>query len=94
VESRFNVSAESLTFEKRLDFNKCSEGLSFYYFCVQTPCNSPIEDYTEMFYAIYEWTVPSIQCKMGLRRSTSTRDINYLGLLIDFYVPALTLHLR
>jgi hypothetical protein len=32
-----------------------------------------IEDYTEMCYANYKWNIPSIQCKMRLRRSKSVR---------------------
>jgi hypothetical protein len=35
---------------------------------VQSSCNFPIENYTEIFYAIYKLNVPPIKCKMGQPR--------------------------
>jgi hypothetical protein len=54
-------------FEYRVYSNKCSEGLGFSHFYVQSPCNSFIEEYTEIFYMIDEGDIPSIQCKMTLK---------------------------
>jgi hypothetical protein len=31
--------------------NECSEGLGFDRFCVRSPCNFLIENYTKIFYA-------------------------------------------
>jgi hypothetical protein len=45
--------------------DKCSEGLGFDHLYVTYPCNSLIEDYTEIFYTVYRRNVSSIQCKMG-----------------------------
>jgi hypothetical protein len=61
--------------------NKCSEGLGFDHYYVQSPCNFLIEDYTEMLYTIYKWNVSSIQCKMGLRWSTTARKVDPLSLI-------------
>jgi hypothetical protein len=46
-----------LTFGWGVDSNKCSEGLGFSHFYVQ----SLMEDYTEMFYMIDKGDIPSIQ---------------------------------
>jgi hypothetical protein len=43
-----------------------------HHFYVQSPQNFLVEDY-KIFYTIYKWIVSSIQCKMGLRRSTTAR---------------------
>jgi hypothetical protein len=56
-----------------------------------SPCNFLIEDCTEIFYAIYKWNVPSIQCKKRLRWSNSKREVDCPSLVfIDFHVPMLT----
>jgi hypothetical protein len=56
-----------------------------------SPCNFLIEYYTEIFYAIYKWNVPSIQCKKRLRWSNSMREVDSPSIvLIDFNVPMLT----
>jgi hypothetical protein len=75
--------------------NKCSEGLVFDHFYVQSPCKPPIEDYTEIFCTIYKWNIPSIQCKMRHRRTTAAREVDPLSLIfINFDIPALTPGLR
>jgi hypothetical protein len=53
-------------------------------------CSNPlIEDYTEIFYMAGEGDVPSVQCKMSLRRPKSMRKVDGLSLiLIDFHVLA------
>jgi hypothetical protein len=57
---------------------------------VQFPRNFPIEDYREIFYTIYRWNVLSLQCKMGLRRSMTTKKVNPLSLMfINFNITAL-----
>jgi hypothetical protein len=58
---------------------------------VWSPCNFPIEYYTEIFYAIYKWSVPSIQCKKSLRWSNSMRVVECPSLVfVDFNVTMLT----
>jgi hypothetical protein len=58
---------------------------------MQSPCDPLIKDHTEIFYIIYKWNVPSIQCKERLWGSNSMREVDCLNLVfIDFYVPALT----
>jgi hypothetical protein len=39
------------------ELRKCSEGLGFNHFYVQSPCNPLIEDYIELFYMIDEGNV-------------------------------------
>jgi hypothetical protein len=74
-----------------VDSNKCSEGLVFNHFNVQSLCNLLIEDYTEIFYITDVGDIPSILCKMSLRRLKSMRKVDGLSLIfIEFYVPALT----
>jgi hypothetical protein len=91
VEGQFNVSALSLTFEYKIYFNKCSEGLDFNHFYVWSPCNFLIKDYTEIFYTIYKYNVLSIQCKKRLRWSNLMREVDCLNLVFtDFNVPTLT----
>jgi hypothetical protein len=80
-----------LTFEWRVDSNKCSDGLGFSHFYVESACNPLIEDYTEIFYMIDEGDISSIQYKMSLRGPKSLRNVGGPSLIfIDFYVPALT----
>jgi hypothetical protein len=56
-----------------------------------TLINVLIEYYTMIFYAIYKWNFPSIQCKNKLRWSSSMREVNCPSLVfIDFNVPMLT----
>jgi hypothetical protein len=56
-----------------------------------SPCNFLVEDYTEIFYTIYEGNIVSVQCKKGLRWSNSIGEVDCLGLfLIDFNVSLLT----
>jgi hypothetical protein len=70
---------------------KCSEGLGFDHLYVESPCNFLIEDYTEIFNAIYKWDIFPMQCKTRHRQSTIVREVDPLCLiLIDFDVPALT----
>jgi hypothetical protein len=58
---------------------------------VWSPCNILIEDYTEIFYIIYKWNVPSIQCKKRLRWSNSMREVDCSSLVFtDFNIPTLT----
>jgi hypothetical protein len=58
---------------------------------VQSPCDPLIKDHTEIFYIIYKWNVPSIQCKTTLWCSNSMREVDCQSLVfINFYVPALT----
>jgi hypothetical protein len=58
---------------------------------VQSPCNSLIGDYTEIFYTVYKWNVLSIQCKRVLRWSTSAREVDPLSFILTYFnVPALT----
>jgi hypothetical protein len=52
MDGYFNVSAKTLTVENGVDSNKCSEGLGFSHFYVQSPCKSLVEDYTQTFYMI------------------------------------------
>jgi hypothetical protein len=40
------------------------------------PCNFLIEDYTDIFYTIYKWNVPSIRCKKRLRLPNSVREVH------------------
>jgi hypothetical protein len=49
-------------FRSGIQTNKSSEGRGFDHFYVQSPCNPPYEDYTEIFYTIYKWNISSIQC--------------------------------
>jgi hypothetical protein len=67
---------------------KCSEGLGFDHFYVQSPCNYFIEDYAQIFYMIDEGDIPAIQCKMSLRGSVRKGD--GLSLFLIDYVSALT----
>jgi hypothetical protein len=70
---------------------KCSEGLGFVHFCVKSPCNSFINDYTQAFYVIHEGDVPSVQYEMNLRWCKSMREVDGPSFtLIDFNVAALT----
>jgi hypothetical protein len=77
-------------FEKGIWSYNCSEVLGFDHFYVQSPCDSLMEDYTEIFYAIYKWNVPSFQCKLRLRWSMSERSRSPESFLFDFDVTALT----
>jgi hypothetical protein len=75
----------------RIYSNKCSEDLGFDHFYVWSPCNFLIEDYIEIFYTIYKWNVPSIECKKRLGCSNSMREVDCPSLVfIDFNVPKLT----
>jgi hypothetical protein len=38
-----------------------------------------------MFYTTYKWNVSSIQCKMGLRRSTSEGEVDPLSLILIYF---------
>jgi hypothetical protein len=78
-EGWFDVSIQSLTFQKGIKSDECSEGLGFHPFYVQSPCNPLIKDYTEILYTIYKWDVPSIQCKKRLGRCP-------LLILLDFII--------
>jgi hypothetical protein len=50
-----------------------------------SPCNFLIEDYTEIFYAVYKWNIPSIQRKRKIRRPNSMRKVDCSSFLfIDF----------
>jgi hypothetical protein len=83
------------SFDEGVDSNKCSEGLGFYHFYVQSPCKAPIEDYTEIFYMIDEGNVPSVQCKMRLRGPKCTRKVDGLSLIFIYvYVPVLIRSLK
>jgi hypothetical protein len=74
-----------------VESNKCSEGLGFNHFYMQSPYNPLIQDYTEIFYMTDKEDIPSIQCKMGLRGLKSMKKVDGLSLnFIDFYVPAFT----
>jgi hypothetical protein len=65
--------------------------LGFDHFCVQSPCNFLIGDYTELFYSIYKWDVLPIHFKMGLRWLTTARKVDPLNLIfINFNIPVLT----
>jgi hypothetical protein len=45
----------------------------------------------QIFYAIYKYNVPSVQCKKRLRWSDSMREVDCPSLVfIDFNVPMLT----
>jgi hypothetical protein len=80
---------------KGVDSNKCSEGLGFNHFYVQSPCNPLIEDYIQIFYMIDEWDIPSVQCKMIVSGHKPMRKVDVLSfILIDFYVLALTSRLN
>jgi hypothetical protein len=50
----------------------------FRHFHVQSPCNPLIEDYTEIFYMIIEWDVPTVQCMMGFGGPNLMRKANGL----------------
>jgi hypothetical protein len=63
---------------------KCCEGLGFGHFCVQSPCNPLIEDYTQIFYMIDKGDIPPIHCKMNLRGPKSMRYLN--GSRVESYV--------
>jgi hypothetical protein len=67
-------------FEQWVDSIKCSEGLGFNHFYVQSPCNPLIEDYTKIFYMIDKGDIVSIQCKMILRGPKSMRKVDSLSL--------------
>jgi hypothetical protein len=56
-----------LTFELGLDSNTCSEGLGFNHFCLWSPCNPFIEDYTQVLYMNDKGDILSIQYKVSLR---------------------------
>jgi hypothetical protein len=76
---------------REYNVKKCSEGLGLDHLNINSPCNPPVKDYTELIYLIYKLDVPSVQCKMFLRRSNSVREIDCLSLIfIDYYVRALT----
>jgi hypothetical protein len=65
--------------------------LGFNHFYAQSPYNTLIEDYTQIFYMIHEGDMLSIQCKMSLREPKFMRKVNGLSLIfIDFFVPAYT----
>jgi hypothetical protein len=53
---------------------------------MQSPCNPLIEDYTEIFYMIDEEDIPSIRCKMSLRRWLTKKS--ELTLLYDWQFNA------
>ena len=73
-----------------MDCNKCFEGLGFNHFCVKSPRNPLIEDYTKIFYMAHENYTSSVQCKMCLREPECMRKVDELScMIIDFYVPAL-----
>jgi hypothetical protein len=64
---------------------KCSEGLGFNPFNVDSPCNPPIKDYTEVLYLTCKGGVPSIPCNISLEWSTSTEEIyGSIIIFIDF----------
>jgi hypothetical protein len=65
---------------KRLLLNN-SEGLGFNHFCVQSPCNPLIENYTQIFHMVDEGDILSIQCKMNLRWPKSMGEVYGLNLL-------------
>jgi hypothetical protein len=55
------------------------------------PCNFLVEDYIEIFYAIYKWNIPSFQHKKRLRLSNSMREVDCPSLIfIHFNVQMLT----
>jgi len=55
-----------------------------------SPCNSAIENYTEIFYTFYKGDVSSFQRKMSFSLSMSTGEAHGLNLFfIDLYVPEL-----
>jgi hypothetical protein len=61
---------------------------------MRSPCNSPIENYTDIFYIFYKEHVPSFQCRLSIDRSMSTGEVDGLRFIfIDLYVPELTPHL-
>jgi hypothetical protein len=58
---------------------------------VQSLCNCPIEDNTEILYTIYKWDVPSIQYKKRLGRCPLMGEVDRPSLvLIDLNIPELT----
>jgi hypothetical protein len=67
MEGSFNVGAQTFVFEQEVYSNKCSEDLVFNYLYMQSPCNSPIEDYTDTIYMIDRGDIPSVEYKMILR---------------------------
>jgi hypothetical protein len=55
-------------------------------------CNLHVKDYTKIFYTIYKWNAPSIQCKKRVRRSLLVRKVDRLSLILnDLNIPAFTL---
>jgi hypothetical protein len=55
-----------LTFQQGVDSNKCSKGLGFRHFHLQSAFNPLIRDYTKIFYMIDKGDIASIGCKMSL----------------------------
>lgn len=73
-----------LTFEQETDSNKCSQGLGFDHFYMQSPCNPLVEEKTEVFYMIHEVDVLSVQCEMNPRWSKSMREVGSLSFILMF----------
>jgi hypothetical protein len=47
--------------------------------------------YTQIFYTIYKWDIPSIERKKRIRRSISTSEVDRTSLVfIDFNIPVFT----
>jgi hypothetical protein len=89
-----SLPIQSVLYGGGADSNKCSEGLCFDHFYVQSLCNPLNEDYSQIFYIIGKGVILSIHCKMSLRQPKSMRKVNGVSLIfIDFYVPVLTPHL-
>jgi hypothetical protein len=51
-------------------------------FCVKSPCNFSVINYTEIVHLFYKGNVPSFQCKMSPDRSTSVREVDGLSLIL------------
>jgi hypothetical protein len=78
-------------FEDVINRKKRSKGHGRDNFCVQSPGDFSIENYTEVFYMIHKRNVLSLQRKTSLDRSTAVRETDGLSFIfIDFYVPAFT----
>jgi hypothetical protein len=71
-----------------VDSNKCSEGLGFDHFYVQSPCDPLIEDYAEVFYMLRTESESESESELRYYRRTigqsALEQSTHLGLTTRF----------
>jgi len=90
VECSFRLDALSFAIQNRVDsdeYPKCPSGDRIY---MRSPCNFPIENYTEIFYICNKGNVPAFQCKMSLERSMSAGEVHGLSVIFITSYPMAT----